>query len=110
MCAIQSKAVEHNRWLNEFATNVTSQAGEDGIIEKVLDVITDNDGWCVEFGAWDGRQHSNTFNLINNKGYYAILIEGDVDRFRDLLANYEGNGKVFPINAFVGFEENNGLR
>ena len=98
-----------NRWLNEFAGNVTSQRGEDGIIEKVLEVIGDNNKWCVEFGSWDGRYLSNTFNLITNKDYSAVLIEGNTRRFQDLLKTHQGNRKVIPLNAFVGFEKENGL-
>ena len=98
-----------NLWLNQFARNITSQFGEDGIIEKVLEVINNNDKWCVEFGSWDGKKCSNTFNLIDNKNYSAILIEGNTRRFKDLLKTFEGNKKVTLINAFVGFEEDNCL-
>ena len=98
-----------NTWLNAYARNVTSQEGEDGIIEKVLDVINETDKWCVEFGSWDGKKLSNTFNLISDKDYSAVLIEGDSKRFKDLLRTCEGNKKVIPINAFVGFEENDNL-
>lgn len=98
-----------NFWLNEFARNATSQFGEDGIIEKVLDVIEDSNKWCVEFGSWDGKNCSNTFNLISSKDYSAVLIEGNTRRFQDLLKRFEGNKKVIPINAFVGFEKENGL-
>lgn len=98
-----------NRWLNEFAKNVTSQFGEDGIIEKALEVINNNDKWCVEFGSWDGQRFSNTYNLIKNKGYSTVLIEANTRRFQDLLKTYEGNKKVTPINAFVGFGESNCL-
>lgn len=105
----ESKVARPNQWLNEFARNVNSQAGEDGIIEKALEVIKDNDRWCVEFGAWDGIYLSNTYNLIANKSYSAVLIEGDQKRLRDLHKNFQSNKKVNPINAFVGFEENNSL-
>jgi len=104
-----NKTTKPNTWLNEFAKSVTSQYGENGIIEKVLDVINDSNKWCVEFGSWDGKKSSNTFNLISAKDYSAVLIEGDPRRFRDLLKTIEGNKKVVPINAFVGFEENNCL-
>lgn len=50
-----------NAWLNHHAKTVTSQSGEDGIIEKILEVIKDNDNWCVEFGSWDVKACSNTF-------------------------------------------------
>ena len=101
--------IRTNQWLSEFAKDINSQTGEDGIIGKILEVVSDNDHWCVEFGAWDGIYLSNTFNLIANKGYSAVLIEGERKRFRQLQKNFRGNGRVKPINAFVGFEEDNGL-
>jgi len=104
-----NKMNKPNMWLSECARNVTSQHGEDGIIEKVLDVINDNNKWCVELGSWDGKKCSNTFNLINNKDYSAVLIEGNARRFQDLLKTYEENRKVIPRNVFVSFGEDNGL-
>lgn len=98
-----------NHWLNGFAANVNSQTGEDGIIEKVLESTSDNNRWCVEFGAWDGRYLSNTYNLIANRGYSAVLVEGDRKKFRQLQKNFRANEKVIPIHAFVGFEEYDGL-
>lgn len=105
----RSEIAKENTWLNEFARNVTSQYGEDGIIEKVLEVINDNNKWCVEFGSWDGTKCSNTFDLIEEKEYSAVLIEGDPKRFRDLVRTFEGNRNVKLVNAFVGFEKENSL-
>jgi len=104
-----TKAVRANDWLNGFAKNVNSQTGEDGIIERALEVINDHNQWCVEFGAWDGRHLSNTYHLIANKGYSAVLIEGEPRRFRDLQRNFADRGNVVPINAFVGFNKQDGL-
>ncbi len=100
---------KQNTWLKEFSRNVTSQYGEDGIIEKILEVIGENDKWCVEFGSWDGRKCSNTYKLISVKEYSAVLIEGNPKRFKDLVKTFEGNEKVILINAFVGFEKVDGL-
>jgi hypothetical protein len=41
--------------------NVYSQNGEDGIIDYILNKIPDKDNWCCEFGAWDGKYLSNTY-------------------------------------------------
>lgn len=98
-----------NCWLSDYARNVTSQNGEDGIIEKILEVIGETNKWCVEFGCWDGKKLSNTYNLIVNKGYSAILIESNKRRFAQLLKTYEHNEKVIPLNCFVGFNEDNCL-
>ena len=110
MCANDhSKMAKENTWLNEFAKNVTSQYGEDGIIEKVLEVIGDNDKWCVEFGSWDGKKASNTYTLITEKDYCAVLIEASAKRFKDLEKTFEGNDKVIKLNQFVGFGSDDNL-
>ncbi len=92
-----------SKWLLGFAGNVTSQKGEDGVIAKVLEVVGAREGWCVEFGAWDGKHLSNTYSLIADKGFAAVLIEGSAKRFRALTETFRNNPKVIPINAFVGF-------
>jgi hypothetical protein len=104
-----NKTERSNTWLGAFARNVTSQYGEDGVIEKALEVIGQNDRWCVEFGSWDGRKCSNTFNLIEQKHYAAVLIEGSRKRFKDLSATFKENDKVTLINAYVGFGEHDNL-
>ena len=89
--------------LKEFAKNYYSQWGEDGILEEILKrlSITDySDIWVVEFGAWDGKHLSNTFNLIE-KGASAVLIEGDKNRFDDLLKTKNEFQNIIPINSFV---------
>jgi hypothetical protein len=93
----------NNKWLLEHAANVHSQAGEDGIVAKVLDVIGTPTKWCVEFGAWDGKYLSNTYNLIANRGFSAVMIEGSAKRHRDLLATFKDNPRVIALHAFVGF-------
>jgi hypothetical protein len=73
--------------LYEFKKNIYSLNGEDGIIEKIFDVIGVNSKRCIEFGAWDGFHLSNTANLFVNKEWEAILIECDRNRFNDLIKN-----------------------
>ena len=94
-----------NAWLNEYAKNNTSQFGEDGIIEKILDIIPDSNQWCVEFGCWDGKKYSNTYNLITEKKFSAILIEASKKKFSELVKNYGENEKVVCINKFVGLPD-----
>ncbi len=104
-----NKVTKPNRWLNEFTSNVTSQYGEDGILTKIFEIIPGKNKWCVEFGAWDGKLYSNTYNLINQQGYSAVLIEANPNRYQDLIKTYYSNKKVIPLNAFVGFETKNSL-
>jgi hypothetical protein len=96
-------------WLLDYASNTHSQAGEDGVIAKILSLFPEADRWCVEFGAWDGLFLSNVRRLIEEEGYSAILIEGDKKKFESLLNNYADNNNVATVNAFVGFHAEDGL-
>lgn len=96
-------------WLLQYSRNEYSQAGEDGIVEKILDTLPESDQWCVEFGAWDGIHLSNSRNLIINRNYSAILIEGDPKKFDILCENYQSNKNVTAFNSLVGFSESNNL-
>lgn len=93
----------------DYQRNVTSQFGEDGILEAIFDRLNVSKGLCVEFGAWDGKQHSNTYNLIVNHGWRGILIEANVTRFSALVETYRDRSDVIPINRIVGFESPNTL-
>ncbi len=95
--------------LLDHSKNVHSQTGEDGVIEKIREIVKATDQWCVEFGAWDGQHLSNTFNLVQNCGYSAVLIEGSRERFGDLTRRFSSNPKIYPLNAFVGFTSGDGL-
>ncbi len=95
--------------LADAQSDVYSQAGEDGVIAAILDALPDKDGWCVEFGAWDGQHLSNSRNLIENRDYAAVLIEGDQERSEDLKQAYADNDRIHPVNAFVGITQEDGL-
>ena len=71
-----------NNWLNSHKKNIHSQRGEDGIIEKVFELLSVKSGLCVDVGAF-GILMSNTHNLIK-KGWEGILIEKDKDKITNL--------------------------
>jgi hypothetical protein len=95
---------EKCRWLLRKASNVTSQYGEDGIISAALDLLPERNGWCIEFGAWDGRNCSNTYDLVKSRGYRGVFIEPDPARFRELQQNHDATRNIL-LNGFVGFDE-----
>jgi hypothetical protein len=98
-----------SKWLLDFAGNVNSQKGEDGVLRKILETIGAANRWCVEFGAWDGRHLSNTYDLIASREFSAVLIEGGAARFRDLQETFKHNPRVTPVNAYVGFTPEDSL-
>jgi len=102
--------LNEDQWLLRSAANKTSLDGEDGILEKVFEVLPPENPWCVEFGAWDGKEYSNSYTLLKEKGWSGVLIEADPRRYADLVVNFGSNPKVNCLNAFVTFEGPNALR
>ena len=75
--------------LNKYTKNYTSQFGEDGIIEYLIQTSrTPINKSCFEVGAGDGETFSNTFNLWRNLGWNAILVEADERRYSKLIDKY----------------------
>lgn len=93
-----------------FLSNVYSQNGEDGVLEEICSRLglLDNSmspGWCVEFGAWDGKHLSNTFLLVEMRQWNAVYIEGDTERFQDLVETSLQHPTIIPICAFISPEQ-----
>jgi len=93
----------------DFSRNVTSQYGEDGVIARIFELIGTRNKWCVEFGAWDGEYLSNTWALINEHGWSAVLAEGDAQKAAHLTETYSPRPDVVIKHAFVGWEGPNRL-
>lgn len=89
--------------LSSFKKNIFSQFGEDGIIEKIFEIIPIKSKICVEFGAWDGIWLSNTANLWKNKGWKGVLIEGNLEKYKEIYDNSIGSD-VIAIHSMVGFD------
>jgi hypothetical protein len=96
-----------NEFYKKYNKNFYSQNGEDGIVEELLKRLQISSGWVCEFGAWDGIHLSNTYNLVKNNDFSAVYIEGDKNRFNDLLNTQKLHEKIIPINKFVHHDNEN---
>ena len=92
---------------------VFSQFGEDGVIEKIFQVIEPGPKFAVEFGAHNGINNSNMRNLVVNHGWSTFQIEGSPQRAAELAKNYADypttktlEAWVWPGNIEILFEEN----
>jgi hypothetical protein len=94
--------------LNDYKRQVYSQGGEDGIIEKIFEVLGIKNGWYCEFGAGDGNWISNTKKL-REEGWKGVLIEGDDESFVNLESNFGNHPDVSIIKSYVSCEENESL-
>ncbi len=88
---------------NKYKKNYFSESGEDGVILELLKRIklSKRNLWCCEFGAWDGVRGSNTFHLVKNFNYNAVYIEGNSNRFKDLLKTQKKYINIIAFNEYV---------
>ena len=98
------KSLRRRDGLIKYARNNTSQNGEDGIIDRIFHLLppsSDEQRYCVDVGAWDGKHLSNTYSLlVGNDGndddspksngvnrtikWKGVLIEADPRRYQEL--------------------------
>jgi hypothetical protein len=94
--------------LRDYKKSVWSQKGEDGMIEKLFQVLEITNGHAVELGAWDGIHCSNVYNLIK-QGWGATLIEGDDKKYKKLCKNMSAFPGVVSILKMVNLNTGNTL-
>ena len=97
----KSRINPKSAFLQEFRKDVMTQRGEDGIIEKIFEIVGATNRYCVEFGAWDGKLYSSTWNMLNNHDWHGLLIEANEAKFAELESAYRDNDQVITLNTSV---------
>ena len=92
--------------LAQYKKSITSQDGEDGILEYLINNFQINRS-LVEIGSHNGVWLSNTFNLWKNHLFNGLLIEYNLKYFQELKNNFKYlknlkfvNSKVMPNGEF----------
>lgn len=114
--------LKQNDWLVKQSYNITSQGGEDGVIAKIFQLLDAFEfgeqqpreqavssrpkRWCVEFGAWDGKHLSNTWQLLYNlhDAWSGVLIEADSSRVAQMQHMYQKHSNVTCVNSFISLD------
>ncbi len=91
--------------LLDYRKDKYSNTGNDGIIEKIFDILKISDGLFVEFGAWDGIVGSNCRKLYE-EGWSGIFIEADKGRYDNLVINYQNAPQIICVNSFIDSQNN----
>ena len=95
-------------FLDKYKKNIYSQNGEDGIITELLKrtgLNKNKNKWCCEFGAWDGKHGSNTYNLLEKNNFKAVYIEGDELRFKKLKELTKNIKGLYSFNKYVSHKK-----
>ena len=100
--------------LLSFAADITSQGGEDGILQEIFRVIdTGAPKYCVDVGAWDGKWLSNTYSLLKDQNetsqWSGLLIEANAERSNSCQEMYKDNLSVQCVCTLVSLEGENTL-
>jgi hypothetical protein len=93
--------------LFDFKYNIFSQNGEDGIIAQIFEKIGEGNKTCLEVGAANGLECSNTANLWINRGWKAILIECSerlFDKLKENVTKYKGTCTI--IHRYIDLKDN----
>ena len=69
-CFIYAEPVD----LSLYEKSFYSQNGEDGVLNKIFQLIGTSSRYCVEFGASDGKTNSNTY-LLRLQGWSSLLMD-----------------------------------
>lgn len=86
--------------LSDYANNVTSQAGEDGIIKEIFKRLKIKKGVFCEFGALDGIMFSNSKELAD-KGWIGLYIEAGKE-YGKCVENFKDNPRITVLKEYVG--------
>jgi hypothetical protein len=81
--------------------SVFSPAGQDGVLEKIFQVIEPGPRFVVELGAGDGIAGSCSRNLIVNHGWRGLLIEPATETAEALAENYAEHDGVDTVQAGI---------
>jgi hypothetical protein len=74
--------------LRERFHNVTSQHGENGVLDAIFARVGTTNKVCIEFGAFDLRKDSCIYPLWAFAGWHALLWEGNTIRAAAIQQDY----------------------
>jgi hypothetical protein len=89
--------------LTDAEFGVTSQNGEDGVLQEILDRIGTRSRHFVEFGANTGKQ-ANCVLLADLFDWTGIFLESGREAYELLEAKYADNARVTTVEAAVTVE------
>eukprot|EP00984_Skeletonema_dohrnii_P002101 scaffold700_cov113-Skeletonema_dohrnii-CCMP3373.AAC.2 len=98
-CRKDCRSLRRRDGLIKYASNNTSQNGEDGVIKRLFELLPlSKKRYCVDVGAWDGVHLSNTYSLLvgnqTQSEWSGVLIEADQQRFKELKNLHDGLGNI----------------
>ncbi|EQC27832.1 hypothetical protein SDRG_14416 [Saprolegnia diclina VS20] len=100
-----------NDYLIKNSSNVTSQGGEDGALERVFSRLDEHEGrssgagrWCVEFGAWDASTFPTRGSFCTKRAGTARSSKPTFLEMQTMYAPFPGVACVNQFGTFDGHD------
>ncbi len=87
--------------LRAFERNYFSQSGEDGVVQKLFELIEPTSRYVVDFGCADGVTFSNSRRLVTQAGWAGLLMDGSHEEIQRAQAAYAAFPKAKVVEAWV---------
>jgi hypothetical protein len=87
--------------LTQSERSVFSPAGQDGVLERIFEIIAPTHRYLVDLGAGDGAAGSCSRNLIANHGWRGLLVEPSPDLAPALAERYAARDAVQTLQAGI---------
>lgn len=97
---LENQQLLQSRSINLYEKQISSQNGEDGIIEELFRRIGTTNKYFVEFGVENGLQ-CNTAYLAVYKNWSGLMIEGSDNLFPILESNYLFFPNIKTAHQFI---------
>ena len=98
---IQRQAVRPPVNLAASERSAFSPGGEDGILEKIFEIVPPRHRFLVDLGAGDGLNGSSSRNLFAEHGWRGVVMEPDADLGQALLDRYADDDAVVAVRGLV---------
>jgi len=87
--------------LAQSERSVFSPAGQDGVLERIFEIIEPRHRCLVDLGAGDGAAGSSSRNLIANHGWRGLLVEPSPDLATELAGRYADQDEIRTLEAGI---------
>ncbi len=89
--------------LSKFEYPISEKNGvtDEGLIDYIFTVIEPSTKFCIEFGAGNGSDFLGVRDLLLNKHFGGLLIEGSPNLAAQLRATYADRDDVKTIESFI---------
>jgi len=95
--------------LEDYKEYGQSSHGEYGVVKEISRRLQVTQGVACEFGAWNGKRSSNTFDLVADHDWSCVMIENHPLRFQNLMGTAAHYPNISPYCDTIHYLPEKGI-